>query len=205
MEVSMIRSLGFGVALLVTLAACSSSSSTSPTNDGGSKGSSKSSESSNSKGSGGSTASHASSTGKGGSSNASSGGGGSSTASSGGGGSLSGSSTCAALMTANTGIATKETPCLKDGGTAQGILPVGFTVADCDQKIGACTAANLVMINAALDCVDALPTCSPSTASSWGQSVEACLSGDAGTLSSACAEALGQTPPSSDAGMVDAG
>jgi hypothetical protein len=75
---------------------------------------------------------------------------------------------CDKLAAATTDFATKAGPCFTTVPT------LGFTADVCRSSISKCSAADQQYITAYTDCINALPTCSPASASTWTTSFQDC-------------------------------
>ncbi len=86
---------------------------------------------------------------------------------------------CSKLGTALNGFSTKATPC------TQTPPAISFTAAQCNATLARCTDADKRIISSFTDCLNALPTCSTATQTTWSNQVQTCVN-NANTLSANC-------------------
>lgn len=98
-----------------------------------------------------------------------------------------GQSTCERSGSVNQGLATKASPCSSsDGGLS---FSTSFDQSRCESGITNCSAEDMKIVNAQLDCLDKVGTCSKGNELAWFGSVLSC-SADSNKLSAACASAV---------------
>ena len=88
-------------------------------------------------------------------------------------------SVCDALATATGDFASKTAQCFSTTPST------GITADQCRQSIGQCTDADRQKISDLATCVGALPTCTPSSLSTWQSAFQTCL-GKLGGINGGC-------------------
>jgi hypothetical protein len=104
---------------------------------------------------------------------------------------------CSTVVNSGNILESKLGSCDADAGFNFTTHCTSAAEAQCNTAFSHCSSADQAVLNAQANCINNLPTCTPSTAASWGTQLVTCLT-DAGEPSLNCAESFA-------AEFVDAG